>query len=100
MWAQKLYLRHYRCTVCGKKFTTPLPAVVEPYHRYASTFKDIAERVMQTGYRALRKLKEDLVTAFGLAPSHQAIQNWLALGEEKWIKGPSSQSSGYYCYDE
>jgi hypothetical protein len=74
--------------------------VVEPYHRYASTFKDVAERVMQTGYRPLRKLKEDLVTAFGLAPSHQAILNWLSVSEEKRIQGSSSQYSGYYCYDE
>jgi hypothetical protein len=98
--SQELYLRRYRCTVCGKKFTTPLYAVVAPYHRYASVFKDTAAKMIQTGYRSLRKLKEDLITAFGIAPSHQAIQNWLAVGEEKGIQGTSSQYSGYYCYDE
>jgi hypothetical protein len=56
--------------------------------------------MMQMVYRLLRNLKEDLITAFGIAPSHQAIQNWLAVGEEKQIQGTSAQYSGYYCYDE
>ena len=64
----KLYLRCYRCTVCGKKFTTPLSAVVAPYHRYASVFEGTAARMIQTGYRSLRKLKEDLSTAFSIGP--------------------------------
>jgi hypothetical protein len=97
---QKLYLRRYRCTACGKKFMTPLSAVVAPSHRYASVFKETAAKMIQTGYRPLRKLRDDLRTTFGIAPSHQAIQNWLAVGEEKGIQGASSQYSGYYCYDE
>jgi transposase-like protein len=97
---QKLYLRRYRCTICGKKFTTPLYAVVAPYQRYASVFKDAAAKMIQTGYRPLRKLRDDLNTTFGIAPSHQAIQNWLVVGEEKGIQSASSQYSGYYCYDE
>jgi transposase-like protein len=98
--SQKLYLRRYRCTVCGKKFTTPLSAVVAPYHRYASVFKGKAAKMIQTGYRPLRKLREDLIDTFGIAPSDQTIQNWLAVGEEKRIQSASSQYSGYYCYDE
>ena len=56
--------------------------------------------MIQTGYRPLRKLRNDLNTAFGIAPSHQAIQNWLAVGEEKGIQNASFEYSGYYCYDE
>jgi transposase-like protein len=97
---RKLYLRRYQCSVCGKKFITPLSAVVAPYHRYAAVFEGTAARMIQTGYRSLRKLKEDLVTSFGIAPSHQTIQNWLAIGEEKGIQSASSHYSGYYCYDE
>ena len=97
---QKLYLRRYRCTVCGKKFTTPLSAVVAPYHRYASVFKGKAAKMLQTGYRPLRKLKKDLGDTFGIAPSHQTIHNWLVVGEEKRIQSAESQYSGYYCYDE
>lgn len=97
---KKLYVRRYRCTVCGKKFITPHSAVVAPYHRYASVFEGTAARLIQTGYRSLRRLKEDLFTSFGIAPSHHTIQNWLAVGEETEIQSASSQYSGYYCYDE
>jgi hypothetical protein len=63
-------------------------------------FKVKASKMIQTGYRPLRKLKEDLIDTFGIAPSHQTIQNWLAVDEEKRIQSASSQYSGYYCYDE
>ncbi|RZN44229.1 MAG: hypothetical protein EFT35_00240 [Methanophagales archaeon ANME-1-THS] len=56
--------------------------------------------MLQTGYRPFRKLRDDLGATFGIAPSHQAIQNWLSVTEEKRIQGASSQYSGYYCYDE
>ena len=78
--SQKRYLRRYRCTVCGKKFITPLSAVVAPYHRYASVFAGTAAKMIQTGYRSLRKLKDDLVTSFGIAPSHQPNDSELAGG--------------------
>ncbi|HDS46094.1 MAG TPA: hypothetical protein ENN68_08445 [Methanomicrobia archaeon] len=71
-----------------------------PSHRYASVFKDAAIKMVQTGYRPLRKLRDDLRTAFGIAPSHQSILKWLAVDEEKGIKNASFQYSGYYCYDE
>ena len=98
--AQKVYLRRYLCTKCGKKFTTPLDSVVERNHRYASVFKDKVAKLTKTGYRSLRKLKEDLFTFFGIAPSHQSIQNWLGIDNVKTIKNQISNYSGYYCYDE
>jgi transposase-like protein len=50
--------------------------------------------------RALRKLRDDLPTFFGLAPSHQTIKNWLGIGGVKRIEDQISNYSGYYCYDE
>jgi hypothetical protein len=97
---QKLYLRRYRCTVCGKKFITPRHAVVVRCHRYAAAFKEVAARVTQTGYRPLWKPKEDLSTAFGIAPSHQAIHDWLVRDDERRIETSASHYSGYFCYAE
>ena len=54
----------------------------------------------KTGYCPLRKLKEDLTTVFGLAPSHQTIKNWLGIGDIKRIENQIPNYSGYYCYDE
>ena len=54
----------------------------------------------KTGYRSLRKLKEDLFTFFGISPSHQSIKNWVVIGDVKTIKNQISSYSGYYCYDE
>jgi len=51
--------------------------------------------MIQTGYRPLWKLKDDLFTSFGIAPSHQTIQNWLAVSEERGIQSASSWYSGY-----
>jgi transposase-like protein len=48
----------------------------------------------------LRKLREDLITFFGISPSHQSIDNWLKIGDLKKIKNQVSNYSGYYCYDE
>jgi transposase-like protein len=95
---QKLYLRRYRCVACGNKFTRPLYAVVAPYHRYASVFKDAAAKMIQTGYPAT-EAEEDLSTAFGLAPSHQAILNWLAIAKKSGFKAPFPSTPGY-CYNE
>lgn len=97
---QPVYLRRYQCKKCGKKFTTPLDSVVARNHRYASIFKDKVDSLTKTGYRSLRKQKEDLFTFFGIAPSHQTIKNWLAIDELKRIKNQISNYSGYYCYDE
>jgi transposase-like protein len=98
--AQKIYLRRYLCKKCGKKFTTPLDPVVECNHRYASVFKDKVDNLMKTGYRSLRKMKEDIFTFFGITPSHQSIKNWLGIDDVKTIKNQISDYSGYYCYDE
>jgi transposase-like protein len=98
--AQKVYLRRYRCIRCRKKFTTPLDSVVERNHRYASVFKDKVGNLTKTGYRSLRKLKEDLFTFFGISPSHQSIKNWVVIGDVKTIKNQITSYSGYYCYDE
>ena len=76
--AQTVYLKRYRCKRCRKKFTTPLNSVVERNHRYTSVFKAKVNGLTKTGYRSLRKLRDDLATFFGLAPSHQTIKNWLA----------------------
>jgi len=56
---------------------------------------------MKTKYRPLRKIKEDLITFFGISPSHQSIDNWLKIGDlrMKKIKNQTNYS-GYYCYDE
>jgi transposase-like protein len=98
--AQTVYLKRYQCKRCRKKFITPLDSVVERNHRYASVFKAKVDGLTKTGYRPLRKLKEDLTTFFGLAPSHHTINNWLGIGEIKRIENHISNYSGYYCYDE
>jgi len=98
--AQTVYLKRYRCKRCRKKFVTPLDSVVERNRRYASVFKAKVDGLTKTGYRPLRKLKEDLTTFFGLAPSHQTIKNWLGIGDIKRIENQISNYSGYYCYDE
>jgi Transposase IS66 family. len=98
--AQTVYLKRYRCKRCRKKFTTPLDSVVERNHRYASVFEAKVNGLTKTGYRSLRKLRDDLATFFGLAPSHQTIKNWLGIGEVKRIEDQISNYSGYYCYDE
>ena len=114
---QRVYLRGYLCNACGKKFTTPLDPVVERNHRYALIFKDRIKSLMKTKcskiedfwhtqifdlrlYRLLRKLKEDLITFFGISPSYQSIGNWLKIGDLKMIKNQILNYSGYYCYDE
>jgi len=98
--AQTVYLKRYRCKRCRKKFTTPLDSVVERNHRYASVFEAKVNGLTKTGYRSLRKLRDDLATFFGLAPSHQTIKNWMGIGEVKRIENQISNYSGYYCYDE
>ena len=69
--AQTVYLKRYRCKRCRKKFTTPLDSVVERNHRYTSVFKAKVNGLTKTGYRSLRKLRDNLATFFGLAPSHR-----------------------------
>ena len=51
-------------------------------------------------YRPLRKLRGDLITFFGILPSHQSIENRLKISDLKTIKNQVSNYSGYYCYDE
>jgi transposase-like protein len=97
---QTVYLRRYKCTSCGKKFTAPLHAVVERCHLYAAVFKDAAANIAKTGYRSVRKLREDLCTCFGIGPSHQTIHDWLVRDDERRIETSASHYSGYYCYDE
>ncbi len=72
--SQTIYLRRYKCNDCGKKFVTSLDSVIKPHHRYANIFKDKIESLIQTGYRSLRKLGEDLQMFLGISPSHTPIK--------------------------
>lgn len=98
--SQKIYLRKYKCKGCNKKFVTSPDSIIKPHHRYAKIYKDKLERLIQTGYRSLRKIVEDFQTFFGNSPSHQAIKNWQTKEPQNQITNSVEVYSGYYSYDE
>lgn len=97
---QKIYLRKYKCKSCDKKFVTSPDSIIKPHHRYANIYTDKLEKLIQTGYRSLRKLGEDFQTFFGNTPSHQSIKNWQTTETENRITNQTEAYSGYYSYDE
>jgi transposase-like protein len=96
----RIFLRRYKCKNCGKKFITSLNSVIKSGHRYAKIFKEKLNLLIETGYRSLRKTREDFRNFFGVIPSHQTIQNWLQIKPKNKIKNTKRHYSGYYCYDE
>jgi len=89
-----VYVQRYECKKCGKGFSARIDGIVKKWRQYAEIFKERVNALAAIKKYSGRKIQQVLLALFGVAPSHQTIENWLC------AQIPPFSYSGYYCYDE
>ena len=89
-----LHVQKYRCKKCGKRFSARIDGIVTKWRQYAEIFKERVNAIAAIMKHSGRKIREVLLALFGVAPSHQTIENWL------FAEMPTFLYSGFYTYDE
>jgi transposase-like protein len=89
-----VYVQRYKCRRCGKGFSARIDGIVKKWRQYAEIFKEKVNAIAAIMKYSGRAIQQVFLALFGVAPSHQTIENWLTADM------PEFQYSGYYGYDE
>jgi len=89
-----VYVQRYECKKCGKGFSARIDGIVKKWRQYADIFKERVNAIAAIMKYSGRKIQQVLLALFGVAPSHQTIENWLQADMPKF------SYSGHYSYDE
>ena len=89
-----VHVQRYECRKCSMGFSARIDGIVKKWHQYAEIFKEMVNAIAAIMKYSGRKIQQVLLALFGVAPSHQTIENWLQ------AEIPKFSYSGYYSYDE
>lgn len=89
-----VYVQRYECKKCGKGFSAKIDRIVRKWRQYAEIFREKVNAIAAIMKYSGRAIQQVLLALYGVAPSHQTIENWLR------ARIPKFSYSGYYSYDE
>jgi transposase-like protein len=102
----KVSLQRYKCTSCGKKYSTKIENIKEENKKFLKSVKDKVRESKRNRGGSLRKIAKDVKNFINIDISHQSIKNFLKIDandvkkEESRITRKFSQLSGYLTIDE
>lgn len=70
-----VYVQRYICKKCGKGFSARIDGIVKKWRQYADIFREKANAIAAIMKHSGRKIQQVFLAFYGVAPSHQTIEN-------------------------